>query len=81
MVVGMIEIGYDEKNAGQLLAILITMRMRRYNVGPITQWSTSQSSQEATVCHCQASACIALLQGLPWSQHWWKTQKLAKNYV
>jgi hypothetical protein len=32
------------KNAGKLLAILIAMRMRRYDTGHIAQWSTSRAS-------------------------------------
>jgi hypothetical protein len=36
------------KNAGKLLAILITMRMRWYNTGRIPQW-----------WHSAASSCIA----------------------
>ncbi len=30
----------NDKNAGELLAILITMRMRWYDVGPITRCSS-----------------------------------------
>jgi hypothetical protein len=37
-----------KKNAGKVLVILITMRMRRYNAGCIAQWSTSRASLEAT---------------------------------
>jgi len=31
------------KNAGELLAILIVMQMRRYDAGHIAQWSTSRA--------------------------------------
>ena len=52
----------DDKNTGELLAILITMQMRWYNTGPIAQWSTSRASLEVTGCHHWASARIPL----PW---------------
>jgi hypothetical protein len=51
-----------KKYTGELLVILIAMRMQRYNVGRITQWSTSQASLDATVCRNQVSACTVL----PW---------------
>jgi len=35
-------------NAGNLLAILIAMRVRQYDTGHIAQWSTSRASLEAT---------------------------------
>jgi hypothetical protein len=31
----------NNENAGKLLAILMAVRMRRYNAGCIPQWSTS----------------------------------------
>jgi hypothetical protein len=57
----------DDKNAGKLLVISFTMRMWCYDVGRITQWSTSRALLEATRCRHWASACIALLQRPPWS--------------
>jgi hypothetical protein len=53
------------KNAGELLkliAILIAMAMQRYNVGHISQWSTSGASLEDTGCCHQLSACNVLPQ-------------------
>jgi len=44
------------KNEGKLLAILITMRMRRYDGGRIARWSTSWASLEATECCHPVSA-------------------------
>ena len=44
------------KNVDNFLAIWMTMGMRRYNLGRITQWSTSRALLEATVCHNQVSA-------------------------
>ncbi len=41
-------------------AILMAMRMQRYDAGRIAQWSTSQALLEATGCCHQASACTAL---------------------
>ena len=55
------------KNAGKSLAFFIVMRTRRYDAGHIAQWSTSWASLEATGCHHWTSACIELLQQLPWS--------------
>jgi hypothetical protein len=55
------------KNAGELLAILIAMRMRRYDTGQITRWSTSRASLEATGCRLQASDRIASPRRPPWS--------------
>jgi hypothetical protein len=47
-VVGMIDIDDNDKNAGKLLVISITMRMQRNNVMCIAQWSTSRATLEAT---------------------------------
>ncbi len=71
----------DNKNAGRVLVILITMQMRGYNMGRIAQWSTSPASLEATGCRHRASACAVLPQRLPWSTNTLKTHKtLTKNY-
>jgi hypothetical protein len=66
MLVGNNELAIT-KNAGELLAILIAMRMWRYDVGHITRWSTSRASLEATGCRHWASARIALPRQPPWS--------------
>ena len=50
----------------QMLAILIGMWMRRCDVGCIAQWSTSQTSLEATGCHHWLSARIASPRRPPW---------------
>jgi hypothetical protein len=49
----------DNKNSGELLVILMAMRMQQYNAGRIAQWSTSHTLLEATGCHHWASACTA----------------------
>ena len=67
MVVANNEIDKD-KNAGELLAILIAMQMRRYNAGGITQWSTSMASLEAPGCFQWTSACTVL----PRARHGWR---------
>ncbi len=53
MVVGVMDIK-DDKNEGKLLAMFIAMQMQQYNVGRITQWSSSRASLDATGCHHQA---------------------------
>jgi len=76
------------KNAGKLLAILIAMRMRRYDAGRITQWSMSRASLlGATGCRHRLSACTQLPRWPPWltnsnetTQITNKTQLLASNY-
>ena len=45
------------KNAGESLAILIAIQMRRYNTGCIARWSTSMASLKATGCRAN---------GTPW---------------
>jgi hypothetical protein len=45
------------KNAGELMAILIAMQMRRYDAGRIARWSTFKASPEPTGCRHWASAC------------------------
>ncbi len=45
------------KNAGKSLAILIAMRLRRYDAGRISRWITSGASLEATGCSHWVSAC------------------------
>jgi hypothetical protein len=69
------------KNAGESLAILIAMRVRRYDVGRIAQWITSGASLEATGCSHPASACAVLHRRPPWSTNSLKQHKtLTKNY-
>jgi hypothetical protein len=68
------------KNAGKVLVISITMRMRRYDAGRIARWSTSRASLEATGCRHWVSACTVLLQRPPWLMNTWKkTQNTNKN--
>jgi hypothetical protein len=67
------------KNAGKLLAILIAMRMRRYDAGHITQWSTSVASLEATGCRHWASACAILPRQQPRSSILNETTKYYQN--
>jgi hypothetical protein len=57
----------DAKNAGKLLAILIAMGMRWWDMGHIAQWSTARASMEATGCRHWASICAVLPQRPPWS--------------
>jgi hypothetical protein len=66
MLVGNNELAIT-KNAGKSMAILIAMRMRRYNAGRIDQWSTSRASLEATGCRHWASARIKTPRQPPWS--------------
>jgi hypothetical protein len=72
------------KNSGKSLAILIAMRMRRYDAGRITRWSTSRASLEATGCRHQASACATTAamvdKFVETTQNTNKTQLLASNY-
>jgi hypothetical protein len=63
------------KNSGKLLAISIAMRMRQYNAGHITQWSTSVASCKAFRFHHQASAHAVL----PWRQLWLTILNETKN--
>jgi hypothetical protein len=74
MVVGNNE-SMATKNAGELLVILIAMRMRRYGVGRINQWSTSRASFEATGCCHWSRACVASPRRLPWSTNLLKQHK------
>jgi hypothetical protein len=50
----------NNKNAGKLLAILITMQMQWCNVWHTAQWSTSRASLEATGC-CHRTAQAATM--------------------
>jgi hypothetical protein len=63
------------KNAGKVLVILMTMRMRRYDAGCIARWSTSRASLEATGSRHRASACAVLPQQPPWLTNTLKTHK------
>ena len=65
----------DDKNAGKVLVILITMQMQQYDAGHITQWSTSRASLEATGCCHWASACVVLPKRPPWSTNTLNTHK------
>jgi hypothetical protein len=56
----------DDTKYRQIAGHLIAMGMRQYNAGCITQWSTSRTSLEATVCHHQVSACAVLHRRQPW---------------
>ena len=66
MVVGNNE-SMATKNAGELMAISITMATQRYNAGRIARWSTSGASLDATGCRHRLSACAVSLQRPPWS--------------
>ena len=74
MVVGNNE-STTTKNLGELLAILIAMRMRRYDAGHIVRWSTSRASLEATGCCHQSSACAVLPRRPSWLTNLIETQK------
>ncbi len=54
------------KNADELLAISIAMRVQQYKVGCIARWSTSRAFLEASGCRHRASACAVL----PWQPPW-----------
>jgi hypothetical protein len=45
----------QSKNTPTLLAILMTIAMRRYDAAHIAQWRRSRASLEATGCHHQAT--------------------------
>jgi hypothetical protein len=60
------EISMTTKNAGKLLAILITMQMWQYDAGCIAQWSTSRALLEATGCCHWMSAYTVLPRRLSW---------------
>ncbi len=62
MVMGTIEID-DEKNAGELLAILITVPMRQYDAEGIARWSTSRASLKATSCEPSGGLWLWLCVG------------------
>jgi hypothetical protein len=66
----------NNKNAGELLAILIAMQMWQYNAGHISQWITSKAFLEATGCCHWASACAIL----PWQLLWLTILAANKNY-
>ncbi len=57
------------KNAGKLLAILIPMRMRRYNGGCIAQWSTSRLHWEPLYAAIGYRASVSAVSPRrpPWS--------------
>ena len=74
MVVSDIKIVVNEK-CRQMLAILIAMRMWRYNAGHIARWSTSSATLEATGCCHRPSACAILPRRLPWLANSLKTHK------
>jgi hypothetical protein len=59
----------------QGLAILIAMRMRRYNAGHIAPSSASVASCEATRCRHRVSACAVLPWWPPWPTISNETQK------
>ena len=67
----------DDKNEGDLLAILIAMGMQQYDMIRITWWITSRVSLEATECRHLASACAVLHRRLPWSTILLKQHKKA----
>ncbi len=68
------------KNADESLAISIAMRMRRYDAGNITQWSTSRASLEATGCCHWLSACTVSPRRLPWSTNLNETYKTVTKH-
>jgi hypothetical protein len=49
------------KNAGKLLAILIAVRVRRYDARLIAQWITSRASLKATGCSHRAAPAAAMV--------------------
>jgi hypothetical protein len=49
------------KNAGKSLAILIAMRVRRYDARLIAQWITSGASLKATGCSHRAAPAAAMV--------------------
>jgi len=57
----------DNNHAGESLANLIAMQVRRYDAGRIARWITSGASLEATGCSHRASACAVLPRQPPWS--------------
>ena len=49
------------KNAGELLAILIAMRVRRYDAGRIARWITFRALLEATGCSHRIAPAAAMI--------------------
>jgi hypothetical protein len=56
-----------DKNTRQTLAILLAMRIQRYNAGRIAQWIASVALYKATRCRHWASARTVLPRRPPWS--------------
>ena len=65
----------DNKHAGESLANLIAMQVRRYDTGRIAWWITSGASLEATGCSHRASACAVSPRRPPWSTNLLKQHK------
>ena len=63
------------KNTRQMLAILITMRIRWCDEGHIAQWSASVASCDATRCRHRAIAHAILPRRLPWLTNLLQTTK------
>ena len=56
-----------QKNAADLLAISMAMRIRRYGAERIAHCGRSRATLDATGCHHQASIRPVLPQRMPWS--------------
>jgi hypothetical protein len=65
----------ETKNAGKLTTISMAMAMQQYDVGRISQWSTSRASFEANGCRHWASARAILPRRPPWLTNLNKTHK------
>ncbi len=57
----------EEKNGPALRAILMAMRIRRYNAEHITEYGRSKATLDATICRHWASICLVLPWRTPWS--------------
>ena len=57
----------NRKNAADLLAISMVMRIRRYGAERIAQYGRSRATLDATGLRHRASICPVLPQRTPWS--------------
>jgi hypothetical protein len=67
------------KNAGEWMDTSIAMTMQWYDAGPISRWSTSRASLEATGCCHRLSARIVSPRWPPWSKNSNQTHKTQQN--
>ena len=70
----------DDKNEGDLLAILIAMGMQRYDVRRIAWWSTSGMPPFSKCLRCVALVAAMVNKFVETTQNTNKTQLLASKY-